>query len=600
MKSIRSLFLSFGIGLVVAGAQPALEPPPAATAPEAQAADPLVPPVEAPGELRDLTASEPAPAAPAVSPEVEAVEPAERPPVPTPEVERPRRMVPRPTAGPIAGMGDAYLPAGERAEAIVSIFGDAQADGPVNEGVVSIFGNSEAREDVGAAVVAVFGNSTAHGNVGDVVVAIFGDATAEKNVGDAVVSVFGNTRVNGHVRGEVVSVFGVVELGPDARVDGDVVSVGGRIDRHPSAVIRGKPVQVMGRVPVLGTLGLWFQQTIGQGRLLAFHSDLVWPWIVALGFLGFYLLLSVFFGRGITRCAETLEQRPGRAMLTALLALIVAPALTAVLMVTVIGAAASAVMTLAALLFGKAAFLAWVGRRFTKSLGSSSPVVATLIGGCSLGLLYAMPVVGLLLWMMGSTLGLGMAVYTAILWMRRETTGASISDPTGTVAPFPAPLPSSSGPLSGTPPLSTPTFAPGAVPMPPPLRVLVSSAGLPRAGFWIRLAASALDAILVGVITGMLNLGQFFLPALAIYCVVMWTKKGTTVGGIVCGLKLVRIDDRPFDWSVAIVRALGGFLSLAVAGLGFIWVAFDADRQSWHDTIAGTTIVKIPKGQSLV
>jgi uncharacterized RDD family membrane protein YckC len=86
----------------------------------------------------------------------------------------------------------------------------------------------------------------------------------------------------------------------------------------------------------------------------------------------------------------------------------------------------------------------------------------------------------------------------------------------------------------------------------------------------------------------------------AAYCVVMWATKGTTIGGIVCGLKVVRLDDRPVDWSVAIVRALSGFLSLAVAGLGFIWVAFDDEKQSWHDKIAGTTIVRVPKGTALL
>ena len=80
----------------------------------------------------------------------------------------------------------------------------------------------------------------------------------------------------------------------------------------------------------------------------------------------------------------------------------------------------------------------------------------------------------------------------------------------------------------------------------------------------------------------------------------MWKTKGTTIGGIVCGLKVVRLDDRPIDWPTAIVRALGCFLSMAVAGLGFLWVVFDADRQSWHDKIAGTTVVRVPKGTSLL
>jgi uncharacterized RDD family membrane protein YckC len=68
----------------------------------------------------------------------------------------------------------------------------------------------------------------------------------------------------------------------------------------------------------------------------------------------------------------------------------------------------------------------------------------------------------------------------------------------------------------------------------------------------------------------------------------------------VCGLKVVRRDGRPLDWPTAVVRALGCFPSLMVAGLGFIWVAFDDEQQSWHDKIAGTIVVRMPKGVSLV
>jgi len=72
------------------------------------------------------------------------------------------------------------------------------------------------------------------------------------------------------------------------------------------------------------------------------------------------------------------------------------------------------------------------------------------------------------------------------------------------------------------------------------------------------------------------------------------------IGGIVFGLQVVRADGRPVDWSTAIVRALGCFLSLVVVGLGFIWIAFDDQRQGWHDKIAGTVVVRVPKGVSLL
>jgi uncharacterized RDD family membrane protein YckC len=39
---------------------------------------------------------------------------------------------------------------------------------------------------------------------------------------------------------------------------------------------------------------------------------------------------------------------------------------------------------------------------------------------------------------------------------------------------------------------------------------------------------------------------------------------------------------------------------LAVIGLGFFWIAFDAGKQAWHDKIAGTVVVRVRKGVPLV
>jgi uncharacterized RDD family membrane protein YckC len=91
------------------------------------------------------------------------------------------------------------------------------------------------------------------------------------------------------------------------------------------------------------------------------------------------------------------------------------------------------------------------------------------------------------------------------------------------------------------------------------------------------------------------HVGHLHLLVLAAYGAVMWKMRGSTVGGIVFDLQVVRVDGRAVDWETAIVRALGCFLSLAVAGLGFIWIAFDAGGQAWHDKIAGTVVVRVPR-----
>jgi uncharacterized RDD family membrane protein YckC len=145
---------------------------------------------------------------------------------------------------------------------------------------------------------------------------------------------------------------------------------------------------------------------------------------------------------------------------------------------------------------------------------------------------------------------------------------------------------------AGPPPYTTP----GSTGQPP-----LNVAALPRAGFGIRMGALLLDVVLIGILLNQLHERvNIELLALAAYGAVMWKLKASTIGGIICGLQVVRLDGRPIDWPTAIVRALGCFLSLAVVGLGFIWIAIDNDKQSWHDKIAGTVVVRAPKGASLL
>jgi uncharacterized RDD family membrane protein YckC len=255
--------------------------------------------------------------------------------------------------------------------------------------------------------------------------------------------------------------------------------------------------------------------------------------------------------------------------------------------------------------------------------------MATFIGGAIVLLLYTVPFLGMTVQKSFDVLGLGVVVYTIMLNSKRAKPAAPVPPPVAPTSAVPPPFmplaPGGAGMAasgivagggeSGAPAsFSAPSMSPGfgepsasaatpsgATPFAAPLPVVVSAATLPRAGFWIRVGALALDGILLAVIVGMMHVGpKYMLLALATYGAVMWKLKGTTIGGIVCGLKVVRVDGREIDWATAIVRALGCFLSLAVVGLGFIWVAIDDDKQSWHDKIAGTTVVRMPKGTSLL
>jgi uncharacterized RDD family membrane protein YckC len=467
---------------------------------------------------------------------------------------------------------DALLPAGDRAREVVAIFGNVIADG------------------------------TADGET----VAILGDVTVNGRSREAV-AVLGNVTVNGRVDGDVVAVLGGVQLGPEAVVTGEVVSIVGGIDRAPGAVVERGINQVGfggAKMPALDGLRAWAKHCLLLGRPLAFADGVGWAWAIALGFLGFYLLLSLIFGRAVETCATTLEEHPGLTIAAALLTMLLLPILTLLLVVTGIGPFVLAIASFAGTLFGKAAFLTWMGRRVTRPLGVRLPVLATLIGGVFLLGFYLIPYVGFVVWKATGVLGLGMVVYTVLLAMKRER---GTRPPPGRPVPPPVPgmMPRPAAPAAaatGHPSEATGFVAPMEASAPPPplsaYAAPVPLTALPRAGFWLRLAATALDVVLIGTLASLL--GILFVPLFALYCFLLWALKGTTVGGVVCGLKIVRLDDSDVDWKVALVRCLGSFLSLVVAGLGFIWVAFDDESQSWHDKIAGTTIVRVPKGTPLI
>ena len=463
-------------------------------------------------------------------------------------------------------------------------------------------------------VVAIGGNAKVEGDSHDAVVTILGSSEVNGKVGDAVVAVLGSTIVNGHVADAVVAVLGNVTLGPDAVVEGEVVSVGGSITRDPKSIVKGsiQEVAIMDHFPDLTGLKTWIGKCAFWGRMLWFGPGLGWAWLVAAGFLVFYTILALLFPRGIEKTAEVLEQRPGGTFLTMLLTVLLTPVLIVLLCITVVGIAVVPFLIIGmifATLFGKASVFAWIGRRIIKpgtegALGH--PAFAVFIGGLIVMLLYAIPILGILLFKFFGLLGLAMVVYRLALSMQREIPKKAVAAaPAGPgFAPPGMPVMAAAPAFNadGSPATAEVPPAPAAPLAPPP--VMISALTLPRAGFWIRLAAGLLDFLMVCILVNVVfrshdgpGLMFFFFAA---YSVVMWKTKGTTIGGVICGLKVVRLDDLPLDWTIAIVRALTAFLSLFVAGLGFIWVAFDDEKQSWHDKVAGTTIVRVPKGTPLL
>jgi uncharacterized RDD family membrane protein YckC len=453
--------------------------------------------------------------------------------------------------------------------------------------------NETARE-----IVSIMGSNIVDGLVENETVSILGDTTINGRVRREVVVVGGTAIINGVVDGKVTVVGGNIEMGPEGVVDGKITVVGGKLNKAPSAVVHGRVEQVgaFGIAPAMTGLRAWFHQCLMYGRPLAIGPNLGWVWSIAAVALAFYILVGFLFPGPVRKCVETLEQRPGKSLLAAVAVVVLTPILLIIMTLTVVGVPVAIFALFVFGIFGRVVMHAWLGSRFTRYLGDSPlnhVALSVLVGGVMITLLYLVPVLGLVLWKVLGLLGLGVVIYTLILNSQRSR--PVVSDASASPA-MPLIDPTASGV-----PLGAPATAPVPPPMTSPTRS-VALASLPRAGFWIRAGALILDLIVVGLVTASLGhaAGKLFFLLLASYAAVLWKLKGATLGGIICGLKVVRLDDRPIDWSVAIVRALGCFISLVVAGLGFIWVAFDDERQSWHDKIAGTTVVLMPKGNPLL
>jgi uncharacterized RDD family membrane protein YckC len=382
-------------------------------------------------------------------------------------------------------------------------------------------------------------------------------------------------------------VLGAVKLGPDARVRRDVVVVAGPLEAHPDASIGGQQTVV-----ALGEVipdFMWLQNWVTKGLFLArpLPPQVTWVWILAALFLLLYLALTVMFPRPVLACVSALEQQPVASFFVGILLFVLLGPLLFLLTVSVAGILVIPFLIcalIAAALFGKITVYTYAGQQVGRQLASSElglPLVL-IIGALLFYLIYMVPVLGFAVWGVVTLVGLGAVLLAAFGSFRSQETPDYV--PAQAVALNPPAEPAAEGGV--------------ATETAPPAIASRDVVLLPRVGFWRRFFATGLDFLLLGLLIP--RLGNWFILLWAAYHVAMWTWKATTIGGIVMSIQIVRADGQPINFAVALVRCLSSFFSAFALFLGFFWAGWDRERQSWHDKIAGTTIVKVPKGVSLI
>lgn len=125
-----------------------------------------------------------------------------------------------------------------------------------------------------------------------------------------------------------------------------------------------------------------------------------------------------------------------------------------------------------------------------------------------------------------------------------------------------------------------------------------------KIGFLPRFGATLLDIIGLAIVGSILNSITFggdqargsglqTLIGLA-YFMYFWSSygHGQTLGDRALNIRVVKTTGTELTLMDAFLRYIGFVVSCILLFIGVIWVAFDPDKQGWHDKIASTYVVK--------
>jgi len=114
----------------------------------------------------------------------------------------------------------------------------------------------------------------------------------------------------------------------------------------------------------------------------------------------------------------------------------------------------------------------------------------------------------------------------------------------------------------------------------------------------LRFAASLIDGILVGGISLVLQsinpvlyvLG--LIGGIAYYTVLEGGPKGQTLGKMAVGIRVFDLaQGGPIGYGRAFIRYIGRIASTIPIFLGYFWMLWDKEKQTWHDKFAGSVVV---------
>lgn len=77
----------------------------------------------------------------------------------------------------------------------------------------------------------------------------------------------------------------------------------------------------------------------------------------------------------------------------------------------------------------------------------------------------------------------------------------------------------------------------------------------------------------------------------------IFNPRGWSPGKLVVGLRIVNIEGDPPGLRWGIMRTAGAVISETALYVGYLWAFFDTKKQTWHDKIAKTYVVRVEESE---
>jgi uncharacterized RDD family membrane protein YckC len=106
--------------------------------------------------------------------------------------------------------------------------------------------------------------------------------------------------------------------------------------------------------------------------------------------------------------------------------------------------------------------------------------------------------------------------------------------------------------------------------------------------YWLDLALAGEPALWGGL--------ALTLAVMVIYLLLFQAMSGRTLGMRLLRLRVIDVYGDPPSVLVSMLRSFGYLVCLGTLSLGFVWVGFDREKRGLHDWIAGTYVVRAPRG----